>query len=408
MDSRQNRPAIAVLLPGTERVPVVAELRAGGFEPVTVTDARDLANLVAMRRDVVAAVIDVEGDSDGGAATWCLLHEAGRDIPALLVVDPASFDQIDTSAEGHRNDEYLTRPYSAESIRWRIEAMRIRAAAQDDGSGPVLQGDLEHEAWGQRGQMLAVFSPKGGVGKTTIAINLAAALRARDQRVLLVDADTVSGHVADSLRMTGVTTLVDAWRDELEGGPIQSCNEIAALHPSGIRVLSVSNDRVQTDVADPERVGLALATARRDVDFVIVDLHPSYSPLNRVILGRADRVLVPTTPDLPSIRATLHLAGVAEGIGLRERLALVVNRGNSGVSVADVEKAAGLPVYAQIRSSGLLMVKASNEGRTLVDMAPRERITGDFQALADSLLMISGPEPARMGLRLFGRSVARA
>ena len=406
MASSSRRPAIAILLPASERDPISSELRAGGFEPVIVADSHELAALLAVRKSVAVAVVDVEGEADGGTYTWSLLHEQGRNIPALLVVNPAALDQLDASAPGHDSDEYLTRPYSAESIRWRIEAMCIRSVAVDDGSGPVLQGDLETGDWGGRGQLVAVFNPKGGVGKTTIATNLAAVLVARGQRVLLVDADTVTGHVPVSLGMDGVPTVVDAWRDELEGGPVLTFDEQASVHPTGLKVLPMSANPIHTDVLDPERVAAALNVARRSADFVIVDLHPSYSPLNRAIFDKADRILVPVTPDLPAIRAALKLCEVAEELGMRDRLSLIVNRANSGISVADVEKALGLPVYAQIRSGGLLLVKASNEGRTLVEMAPREKITGEFQVLADRLLGVAEREPARMGLNLFGRAAA--
>jgi pilus assembly protein CpaE len=406
MASSSRRPAIAILLPASERDPISSELRAGGFEPVIVADSHELAALLAVRKSVAVAVVDVEGEADGGTYTWSLLHEQGRNIPALLVVNPAALDQLGASTPGHDSDEYLTRPYSAESIRWRIEAMCIRSVAVDDGSGPVLQGDLETGDWGGRGQLVAVFNPKGGVGKTTIATNLAAVLVARGQRVLLVDADTVTGHVPVSLGMDGVPTVVDAWRDELEGGPVLTFDEQASVHPTGLKVLPMSANPIHTDVLDPERVAAALNVARRTADFVIVDLHPSYSPLNRAIFDKADRILVPVTPDLPAIRAALKLCEVAEELGMRDRLSLIVNRANSGISVADVEKALGLPVYAQIRSGGLLLVKASNEGRTLVEMAPREKITGEFQVLADRLLGVAEREPARMGLNLFGRAAA--
>jgi pilus assembly protein CpaE len=209
-----------------------------------------------------------------------------------------------------------------------------------------------------------------------------------------------------SLGMDGVPTVIDAWRDELEGGPVLTFDEQASVHPSGLKVLPMSASPIHTDVLDPERVAAALNVARRTADFVIVDLHPSYSPLNRAIFDKADRILVPVTPDLPAIRAAQKLRDVAEELGMRDRLSLVVNRANSGVSVADVEKALGLPVFAQIRSGGLLLVKASNEGRTLVEMAPREKITGEFQALADRLLGVPEREPARVGLNLFGRAAA--
>ena len=403
MTTLSRRPAIAVLLPGAERDPVVAELRLGGFEPVPVADGHELAALLAVRGSMAVAIVDVEGESDGGVSAWSLLHEAGRNIPALLVVNPAALDRLDTSSPGHESDEYLTRPYSAESIRWRIEAMCIRSVAVDDGSGPVLQGELDQGSWGPRAQMIAVFNPKGGVGKTLIATNLAAALVSRGQRVLLVDADTVTGHVSSSLGMNTVPTVLAAWRDELEGGPVQAFDDMASTHSSGLRILPLSANPIHTEILDPNRVAAALNVARRNVDFVIVDLHPSYSPLNRAIFDKADRILVPVTPDLPAIRAAVKLREVAEELGVSERLSLIVNRANSGVSVADVEKALGLSAFAQIRSGGLLVVKAQNEGRTLVEMAPREKITGDFGVLADRVLGIAERGPARGGLNLFGR-----
>ena len=400
----RTRSAVAILLPKAERDPVAAELHAGGFEPIVLEDVRELRELLVARRDVVVGIIDAEEDPAQASHAWDLLHRGGRSIPALMVIDPVNIDQLDLTGAGHDDDEYLTRPYSPESVRWRVEAMCIRSVAIDDGSGPVLQGAIDGGNWGRRGQLIALFNPKGGVGKTTIAVNLAASLTDKGQQVLLLDADTVTGHVATSLGMEGCPTVVDAWRDELEGGPPISFLELASAHPSGMRVLPLTSSPIHTEVLDPERVAQNVALARRGVDFVIADLHPSYSPLNRAVFDKADRILIPLTPDLPAIRAVVKLRDVADELGMRDRLALIINRANSGVSVEDVEKAVGIPTFATIRSSGLVLVKASNEGRTLVDIAPREPITQDVSALADRLL---GRSPQRVektaGFRVFGR-----
>ena len=406
MSTSVGRPAVAVLLPATEVQPVSDELRAGGFDPLPVADAREMAALLDAKRDIAVAVIDLESSPSNGHAAWSVLHQGGRRIPALLVVNASALDRIGDDAETREEDEYLTRPYSAESIRWRVEAMCIRSVAVDDGSGPVLQTSIETADWSRRGQLLAVFNPKGGVGKTTLAMNLAASLTAKGRRVLLVDADTVTGHVTTSLGMEGVPTVVDAWRDELEGGPVLTFDELASVHSSGLKVLALSSSPIHTEVLEPQRVAGAVTVARRHVDYAIVDLHPSYSPLNRALFDRSDRILVPVTPDLPAIRAVIQLRDVADELGMRERLTLIVNRANSGVSVADLEKAIGMPAYAQIRSDGLLLVKAANEGRTAVDMAPREKIVQDFNNLADRILGLPEPEGAKPQLRLFGRAVS--
>lgn len=403
------RPTVAILLPDGERDPVAIELQAGGFDAVYARTPRELNDLLATRRDVVIAVIDVESDPVSGSDAWDVLHEAGRNIPALLVVDDAALGRLDLSAPGHQDDEYLTRPYSAESIRWRVEAMCIRSAAVDDGSGPVLQGEIDQADWGRRGQVVAVFNPKGGVGKTMVAMNLAAALVAKGQRVLLVDADTVTGHVPTSLGMDAVPTVVDAWRDEIEGGPVLTFDEMASVHSSGLKVLPLTASPMTTDLLEPQRVAGAIAVVRRSVDYVVLDVHPSYSPLNRAMLERTDRILVPVTPDLPAIRALVQLRDVATDLGMLEKISLIVNRAGSGIPVADIEQSVGLPCYAQVRSSGMLLVRANNEGRTLIEIGAREKITQDFANLADKLLGLAEPEPARASMRLFGRAVgARA
>ncbi len=405
MGTPTSRPAILVMLPPEEREPVGAELRKGEFEPIFVADPEEMRAMLRARRDVVVAIIDVESDPDAGSDAWAMLHDGGRSIPALLVLGHAMLDQLDPDAAGHQDDEYLTRPYSAESIRWRAEAMCIRSVAIDDGSGPVLQGDLDQADWSRPGQVLTVFNPKGGVGKTLVSTNLASALVNRGQRVLLIDADTVTGHVPGSLGMDAVPTVIDAWRDELEGGPVVTFDELASLHSSGLRVLPLAANPIGTELLEPGRVASAIAVAKRHVDFVIIDLHPSYSALNRSILDRADRILVPVTPDMPAITATVKLRDVAEELGMRERLAMIANRANSGIKVEDLERAVAIPLFGQVRSGGLLVVRCANEGKTLHELAPKEKITADFDAIADRLAGIEEPGQSRSAVRLFGRTI---
>jgi pilus assembly protein CpaE len=382
------RPAVAIALPVGESAPVATELREAGFTAVTVAHPDELEALLGSRRDVAVAILDGETDFDQSLEYYGLLRDAGREIPALMVVSQRTLDQLGANSTGSVEDEYFTRPYSAESLRWRVEAMCIRSQTVDDGSGPILQGgSFETGDWTRKATVVAVFNPKGGVGKTTVATNLASALQTRKgQKVLLVDADTVTGHVTTSLGIDAVRTVVDAWQDELDGGPAESFIDIAAAHPSGMRVVSLSSSPLNTDILDPQRVADAIAATRAAFDFVVVDLHPSYSALNQTIFESADRILVPVTPDVPAIRAAVQLGDIAAELGIRERLALVVNRANSGVSVADMERTVGMPSLALIRSGGLLFVRAANEGRTVIEMFPKEKISEDFDALADRLL----------------------
>ena len=406
------RPAIVIALPSAERTPVTDELRAAGFEAITIGSPDELDALLAARHDIAVAILDGESDFDTSLEYYGLLHEGARNIPALMVMSPQAIDRMfnPTSA-----DEFFSRPYSADSIRWRVEAMCIRSVTVDDGSGPVIQGgSMEVGDWARRATVIAVFNPKGGVGKTTVATNLASALQLHQgQKVLLVDADTVTGHVTTSLGLEQVRTVADSWREQADDGVAESLAELISPHPSGMSVVSLTSSPLNVEILEPARVADAINAARPAFDFIVVDLHPSYSGLNRAIFAKADKILVPVTPDVPALRAAVQLREVAIELGVQDRLALVVNRANSGVSVADMEKTVGMPALALIRSGGLLFVRAANEGRTVIEMYPKERITEDFDALAERLVRTFHTQvptpvaatPRLGGFRLpFGRS----
>ncbi len=405
-----SRQTVAIALPPAELGPVERELAEAGYDTVAVASPDELSTLLESRREVSVAILDGETDFDRSLEFYSLLHDSGRDIPALMVVSARALERLAAHAMGTSlNDEYFTRPYSTDALRWRIEAMLIRSQTVDHGVGAVIESDhgLDSHAWTKRATVIAVFNPKGGVGKTTVSLNLAAALQIhRGQRVLLLDADTVTGHVATSLGLEQVRTVVDAWNEDVEEGlEPRPFGQLATQHQNGLDVVVLTSTPLDTEILTPARVGDALSHCRRGYDFVVVDMHPSYSELNQEIFERADRILVPITPDVPALRAGVQLADVADRLGVRAKLAMVVNRANSGVSVADMERTVGMPALALIRSGGLLFVRAANEGRTVVEQFPKERVTEDFDTLADRLLPARpAAAEAKPALRsLFGR-----
>jgi Flp pilus assembly CpaE family ATPase len=164
---------------------------------------------------------------------------------------------------------------------------------------------------------------------------------------------------------------------------------------------------LHTEILDPKRVAEAITTACRVYDWVIVDMHPDYGPLNQVVFERADKIIVPVTPDVPAIRAAVQFGKVAVELGISDRLAMVVNRANSGVSVADVERTVGMPALAEIRSAGMLFVRAANDGCSAVERFPKEKVIGDIENLCNRMMASrdSGAAKSGQGFRgIFGGS----
>jgi pilus assembly protein CpaE len=401
------RSAVAIALPQAELVAVSAQLAEAGYEAIAVNTAEELEALLNSRRDIGVAILDGENDFDRTIEMYSLLHEEDRNIPALMVVAARALDRMGLAGRARISDEYFTRPYSAESLRWRVEAMLIRAEVPtDDSTGGLIEVKAEpvvESGESRLGQIIIVFNPKGGVGKTTIAVNVASMLQIRKgQRVLLVDCDTVTGHVASSLGMDNVRTVADAWTEDMSTGVAESFVEIASPHTSGVSVLVMAESPLHTEILEPKRVAEAITAARQAFDWVVVDMHPDYGPLNQVIFERADTIIVPVTPDVPAIRAAVQFREVAVELEIRDRLAMVVNRANSGVSVADMERTVGMPALAEVRSAGMLFVRAANEGRSAVERFPKEKVIEDIEVLCDRLIATAEPSAAKTGSGFMG------
>src|SRR5664280_1490343 len=108
-----GRQAIVVALPRDEQVAVTRELTEAGFEVLVVSAPDELEAILATRREVGVAILDGESDFDRSLEFYSLLHDADRDIPALMVVSPRALDRLAGAAtKANIDDEFFTRPYS--------------------------------------------------------------------------------------------------------------------------------------------------------------------------------------------------------------------------------------------------------------------------------------------------------
>jgi pilus assembly protein CpaE len=404
-------------LPREEYFAVRGPLVEAGYDAIPILSIEDLESALSSRRDIGAAILDAEKDFDRAIEMYALLHEGERDIPALMIVSPRSVDRMSLTGKARFNGELVTRPYSAESLRWRVEAMLIRSETMliRATSGPIIGSETQTSSSTptRRGQIVVIFNPKGGVGKTTIAVNLAAVLALRkNQRVLLIDCDTVTGHITQSLGMSGIRTVTKAWGAVRNGAKAPAFSEIASIHSSGVNVLVLSDSPLHTELLEPKPVTEAISAARSAYDWVVCDMHPDYGPLNQGIFALADQIIVPVTPDVPTIRAAVQFTEVAVELDIRDRLAMVLNRANSGIATGDIERVVNMPALTKVRSAGMMFVRAANTGRSAVESFPNAKVVGDLELLAGKLISgvdsKKGQIPVSTGVRGFlGRLTSR-
>jgi len=245
------------------------------------------------------------------------------------------------------------------------------------------------------GRRLALFSPKGGQGKTSIAVNLAVMLqRTSGQSVALVDADLRFGDANILLDLPFGRSIVDLL-PHIEQLDAELLRQVLTKHSSGLHLL-VRPERAElaetVTAAHMERV---LTLLPQMFDYTIFDCEVSYDEKLLAILDHADSILLVLTPNLGALHNAKHFLQLAEGLGYpRGKIDFVLNRANSNVNVspADVERALGPGRYFRVGSYGRLLTNDLNNGVPTALARPRADFT---QAIGGIAAHVSGRSNGR-------------
>jgi pilus assembly protein CpaE len=343
--------------------------------------------------DVVLMDINMP-DMDGIAATERLSAEV-PDAAVVMMSVQGEADYLRRSMlAGAR--EFLVKPFSSDELTASIRQVHAREVEKQSrrAAAPVMvssgEGGAAAPAAGDRdGRIVAIFSPKGGVGRTTIAVNMAvAAATELGKSVLLMDGSFQFGDVGVLLNLNPKNKSIADLVPELEAGEPESLDTFVINHSTGIRVLLAPPSPEMAELITPTAVKRVLEAVRRQHDLVIVDCTSWFNETTLSILDAADVVLTILSLEITSIKNMRLFLEVADQLGYEHgKIKLVLNRADSslGIRVTDVENSIGRKVDHTIVSDGRSVVYALNRGVPFFLSNREAQVSQDILRLASTV-----------------------
>ncbi|HEV8697263.1 MAG TPA: response regulator [Candidatus Limnocylindrales bacterium] len=348
----------------------------------------------SLKPDIVLMDINMP-DMDGIATT----EQLSRDNPTASIIMMSVQGEADylrrSMLAGAR--EFLVKPFSSDELtasirgvfnREREKQSRI-VAAGPTGSGSAVVAQTES---GEPGQVVAVFSPKGGVGRTTVAVNLAvAAATELGKKVVLVDGSFQFGDVGVLLNLNPKNKSIADLVPELDqaGHEVESIDTFVINHSAGIRVLLAPPSPEMAELIKPDGVRRVIEALRMSHDLVVVDCTAFFNDTTLAILDAADTILTMLSLEITSIKNMRLFLEVADQLGYEGgKVRLVLNRADSalGIRVTDVEHSIGRKVDETIVSDGRSVVYALNRGVPFFLSNREAQVSQDILRLARAVV----------------------
>ena len=237
------------------------------------------------------------------------------------------------------------------------------------------------------GTVVTVFSPKGGVGKTTMTVNLAVALSERGSRkVCIVDLDLAFGDVAITLQLFPSHSIEHAVGGE-ESMDFALVEPLLTRHEQAVQVLAAPSLPDTRERVTPRLVAQVINTLKEHFDYVVVDTAPAFDEQTLAALDETDECVVVATLDVPTLKnvkvalETMDMLHIAE-----DHRHLLLNRADDAVGIGPdkVEAILGMPVAAQVATS-IDVAAATNAGSPIVVSSPDAPASVALKALAGRL-----------------------
>ncbi len=411
-DLRETRESVHKLLQFDPDVTVVGEA-ASGRE--AIQKAQEL------QPDVILMDVNMP-DMDGISASKAITQSVP--IAQIIIMSVQSDTPYLRRAMLAGARDFLMKPFSLDELMRAIHEVHDRRPATPTATFAPSQATLPGQpptapgapTQPQAGKIVCVFSPKGGSGCTTLALNLAVSLAEKGYRTLLLDGSFQFGTVSVMLNLKATSTILDLMErmGELEADLITS---VTLTHDSGLQVLLAPRRPEMAELVSVEHLQKLLAMLRHVYQFVIIDTSSCLSDLTLTMLDQADRILLVTEQNLPTLKTVRDFLNLSQDLHYAEnKVMLTVNRmaPRQRVTVQDIAKILKRPVLLTIPLDSEAATRAADRGHPVVSGGTRKRpIASALRSAADRLaaelqqgegaeLMAEAPQRSFLA-RLLGR-----
>ena len=359
-----------------EDVPQVAQYIRGLLNAQTRVKLLDVlgdgshavATIKELRPDVVLVDALLQGRIKGPKLVE-MIHQAELSVPVIVLTVPQNPVEPDPSIGIHG---VLSMPFSGFDLMTRIASARK---------------DFEKLQAITTTRVLSVFAPKGGVGKTTIAFNLAVALGMLELRTVLIDGSLQFGDLRSLLKVPAdAPSILDLPTDRIAESDL---SDVLWRDPSGIDILLAPPRIEMAEMLNPRDVDKVLSLLRRVYAAIVIDMTSHLNDINLAFLDASDAIVEIVTYDSTTIHNTVAIADTFRSIGYpASKVRYLVNRSDSlgGMDPLDLERALGRKPEHSVVSDGRLVVQSNNEGVPFVLANPEADISKDIMQVATELL----------------------
>ncbi|MDN5323509.1 MAG: pilus assembly protein CpaE [Clostridia bacterium] len=304
--------------------------------------------------------------------------------------------------------EYLVKPFTADEL---VDTIKRTNDLEKKRLGKIegfnkLFGSKPKDT---KPQVITIFGTKGGVGKTTLAVNTAAQLvKKTRKKVVLVDLDLQFGDVSIFLNVTPKKSIAELVQERGQLN-IELVESYLIPHISGVKILPAPMRPEYSELVTPNNILEILTILRQHYDYVIIDTPPFFQDTNLSALDMSNQVLLIMTMDLPTVKNMKLSLELLDSLHHKGKTKLILNRASEdlGINANDVENALDFLIAHQIPSDGKLVVTSVNKGIPFVISNSNAKVSKAVDQITNMVINDTGYQKelqeSRQRRRFFGK-----